>query len=106
MLASEGQTLQSLRTDALRFRRESFENFDRLIEGQLKNVRLLMQAYDSVRFSLQVNEKMLPRPCNSSYKSSSHVKICASRLIANRVNTLKSMGLRSIEGKLASSENS
>ena len=58
VLASEGHTLQSLRTDAFRFRRESFETLDRLIERQLKNVRLLMQSYDSVRFAPQVHKKM------------------------------------------------
>ena len=58
LLASEGHTLQSLRTDAFRFRRESFETIDRLIERQLKNVRLLMQSYDSVRFAPQVHKKM------------------------------------------------
>ena len=58
VLASEGHTLQSLRTDAFRYRRESFETIDRLIERQLKNVRLLMQAYDSVRFAPQAHKKM------------------------------------------------
>ena len=58
VLASEGHTLQSLRTDAFRFRRESFETIDRLIERQLKNVRLLMQSYDSVRFAPQGHKKM------------------------------------------------
>ena len=58
LLASEGHTLQSLRTDAFRFRRESFETIDRLIERQLKNVRLLMQSYDSVRFAPQVHKKI------------------------------------------------
>ena len=58
VLASEGHTLRSLRTDAFRFRRESFETIDRLIERQLKNVRLLMQSYDSVRFAPQVHKKM------------------------------------------------
>ena len=58
VLASEGHTLQSLRTDAFRFRRESFETIDRLIERQLKNVRLLIQSYDSVRFAPQVHRKM------------------------------------------------
>ena len=58
VLASEGHTLQSLRTDAFRFRRESFETIDRLIERQLKNVRLLMQSYDSVRFAPQVHKKI------------------------------------------------
>jgi hypothetical protein len=58
VLASEGHTLQSLRTDAFRFRRESFDTIDRLIERQLKNVRLLMQSYDSVRFAPQVHKKM------------------------------------------------
>ena len=36
VLASEGYTLQSLRTDAFRFRRESFETIDRLIEPSAK----------------------------------------------------------------------
>ena len=58
VLASEGHTLQSLRTDAFRFRRESFETIDRLVEHQLKNVRLLMQSYDSVRFAPQVHKKI------------------------------------------------
>ena len=58
VLASEGHTLQSLRTDAFRFRWESFETIDRLIERQLKNVRLLMQSYDSVRFAPHVHKKM------------------------------------------------
>ena len=58
VLLSEGHTLQSLRTDAFRYRRESFETLDRLIERQLKNVRLLMQSYDSVRFAPQVHKKM------------------------------------------------
>ena len=58
VLASEGHTLQSLRMDAFRFRRESFETIDRLIERQLKNVRLLTQSYDSVRFAPQVHKKM------------------------------------------------
>ena len=58
LLASEGHRLKSLRTDAFRFRRESFETIDRLIERQLKNVRLLMQSYESVRFAPQVHKKM------------------------------------------------
>lgn len=58
VLASEGYTLRSLRTDAFRIRREHFETIDRLIERQLKNVRLLMQAYDSVRFAPQIHKKM------------------------------------------------
>jgi hypothetical protein len=58
VLAPEGHTLQFLRTNALRLRRQSFETLDRLIERQLKNVRLLMQAYDSVRFAPQVHKKM------------------------------------------------
>ena len=58
VLASEGHTLQSLRTHAFRHRRESFETIDRLIERQLKNVRLLMQSYDSVSFAPQVHKKI------------------------------------------------
>ncbi len=44
LLASAGHTLQSWRTDAFRYGRESFETIDRLIEQQLKNVRSLIQA--------------------------------------------------------------
>lgn len=55
---SEGHTLQSLRMDAFRYRRESFETVDRIIERQLKNVRLLMQSYDSVWFAPQVHKKV------------------------------------------------
>ena len=58
VVASEGHTLQSLRMDAFRFRREPSETVDRLIERPLKNVRLLMQSYDSVRFAPQANKKM------------------------------------------------
>ena len=58
LLASEGHTLQCLRTDAFRFRRESFQTIDRLVERQLKNVRLLIQSYDSVRFAPQIHKKM------------------------------------------------
>ena len=58
VLASEGHTLQSCARTRSVIERKSFETLDRLIERQLKNVRLLMQSYDSVRFAPQIHKKM------------------------------------------------
>ena len=57
-LVAKGHNLQSLRTDAFRAVRGSYETLDRLIERQLKNVKLLMQSYDSVRFAPQIHKRM------------------------------------------------
>ena len=57
-LASNGHTLQSLHTDVFRLKQQTFETIDRLIERQLKNVKLLVQTYDSVRFAPPVHKKM------------------------------------------------
>lgn len=57
-LAKKGYSLQSLRTDVFRLKQQTFETIDRLIERQLKNVKLLVQTYDSVRFAPQVHKKM------------------------------------------------
>ena len=53
-----GHNLNSLRSVALSQTRSSYETLDRLIERQLKNVRLLMQSYDSVRFAPQIHKRM------------------------------------------------
>ncbi len=58
VLDSKGRNLDSLRSVGLSRARGSYETLDRLIERQLKNVRLLMQSYDSVRFAPQVYKKM------------------------------------------------
>ena len=58
VLESKGHNLDSLRSDALSRARSSYETLDRLIERQLKNVKLLMQAYDSVRFAPQIHKRM------------------------------------------------
>ena len=58
VLAKKGYSLQSLRTEVFRLKQQTFETIDRLIERQLKNVKLLMQTYDSVRFAPQVHKKM------------------------------------------------
>ena len=58
VLAIQGHSLQSLRTDVFRLKQQTIETIDRLIERQLKNVKLLVQTYDSVRFAPQVNKKM------------------------------------------------
>ena len=57
-LVAKGLNLESLRTAAFNTTRGSYETLDRLIERQLKNVRLLMQSYDSVRFAPQIHKKM------------------------------------------------
>ena len=57
-LVAKGHNLESLRTAAFSMIRGSYETLDRLIERQLKNVRLLMQSYDSVRFAPQIHKKM------------------------------------------------
>ena len=58
VLESKGRNLDSLRSVGLLRARGSYETLDRLIERQLKNVRLLMQSYDSVRFAPQIHKKM------------------------------------------------
>ena len=57
-LVVKGHNLDSLRTEAFSRAQGSYETLDRLIERQLKNVRLLMQSYDSVRFAPQIHKKM------------------------------------------------
>ena len=57
-LVAKGHNVESLRTAAFNMIRGSYETFDRLIERQLKNVRLLMQSYDSVRFAPQIHKRM------------------------------------------------
>lgn len=58
VLESNGHNLDSLNAAGLQAARSSYETLDRLIERQLKNVRLLMQSYDSVRFAPQVHKRM------------------------------------------------
>ena len=58
VLESKGRNLDSLRSVGLLRARGSYEILDRLIERQLKNVRLLMQSYDSVRFAPQIHKRM------------------------------------------------
>ena len=58
VLESKGHNLDSLRSEAMSRARSSYETLDRLIERQLKNVKLLMQAYDSVRFAPQIHKRM------------------------------------------------
>ena len=58
VLESKGHNLDSLRLVALSRARSSYETLDRLIERQFKNVKLLMQAYDSVRFARQIHKRM------------------------------------------------
>jgi hypothetical protein len=57
-MRSEGHNMASGRTDAVRRSIKELEVIDRLIERQLKNMRLLMQFYESVRFAPQLLKKM------------------------------------------------
>ena len=58
VMASKGHNLASLRAEAIRKSIKELEVIDRLIERQFKNMRLLMQAYESVRFAPQLLKKM------------------------------------------------
>ncbi len=51
-------SLASVRAVAVRSSIEQLEAVDRLIERQFKNMRLLMQAYESVRFAPQLFKQM------------------------------------------------
>jgi len=57
-MRSKGHNLASLRADAVRRSVKELEVIDRLIERQFKNMRLLMQSYESVRFAPQLLKKM------------------------------------------------
>ena len=57
-MRSKGHNLTSLRADAVRGSIKELEVIDRLIERQFKNMRLLMQSYESVRFAPQLLRKM------------------------------------------------
>jgi hypothetical protein len=48
VMASRGHNLNSIRAEAARKSIKELEVIDRLIERQFKNMRLLMQAYESV----------------------------------------------------------
>ena len=58
-MRSKGHNMASLRADAVRRSIKELEVIDRLIERQFKNMRLLMQAYESVRFAPQLLKKMI-----------------------------------------------
>ena len=57
-MSAKGHNLASLRSDAVRLSVKELEVIDRLIERQFKNMRLLMQSYESVRFAPQLLKKM------------------------------------------------
>lgn len=57
-MSAKGHNMASLRADAVRRSIKELEVIDRLIERQFKNMRLLMQSYESVRFAPQLLKKM------------------------------------------------
>ncbi|MDC0403870.1 hypothetical protein OAM26_02380 [Porticoccaceae bacterium] len=57
-MRAKGHNMASLRADAVRRSIKELEVIDRLIERQFKNMRLLMQSYESVRFAPQLLKKM------------------------------------------------
>ena len=50
-MRAKGHNMASLRADAVRRSIKELEVIDRLIERQFKNMRLLIQSYESVRFA-------------------------------------------------------
>ena len=57
-MRSRGHNMASLRAEAIRKSIKELDVIDRLIERQFKNMRLLMQSYESVRFAPQLLKKM------------------------------------------------
>ena len=57
-MRSKGHNLASLRADAIWRSVKELEVIDWVIERQFKNMRLLMQSYESVRFAPQLLKKM------------------------------------------------
>ncbi|MDB4151597.1 hypothetical protein N9740_08925 [Pseudomonadales bacterium] len=57
-LEIKDHSLASVRAEAVRYSIAELEVVDRLIELQFKNMRLLMQAYESVRFAPQLFKQM------------------------------------------------
>ena len=57
-MTSMGHNLASVRALAIRQSIKELEVIDRLIERQFKNMRLLMQSYESVRFAPQLLKKI------------------------------------------------
>ena len=57
-LEIKDHSLASVRAKAVRSSIEQLEVVDRLIERQFKNMRLLIQAYESVRFAPQLFKQM------------------------------------------------
>ena len=57
-LEIKDHSLASVRAVAVRSSIKELEVIDRLIERQFKNMRLLMQAYESVRFAPQLFKQM------------------------------------------------
>ena len=58
VMAFKGHNFTSMRAEAVRKSVKELEVIDRLIERQFKNMRLLMQAYESIRFAPQLLKKM------------------------------------------------
>jgi HAMP domain-containing protein len=57
-MTRKGYNLTSLRAEAIGRLIKELDVIDRLIERQVKNMRLLMQSYESVRFAPQLLKKM------------------------------------------------
>ncbi|WP_279243129.1 hypothetical protein [Candidatus Paraluminiphilus aquimaris] len=57
-MRSKCHNMASLRADAVRRSIKELEVIDRLIEWQFKNMRLLMQSYESFRFAPQLLKKI------------------------------------------------
>ena len=58
LMTERGHNLASLRAEASREVLPQIDTMDRLIERQFKNIRLLMQAHDSAKFTPQLHKKL------------------------------------------------
>ena len=58
LMTEQGHNLTSLRAEATREVLSQIDTLDKLIDRQFKNVRLLMQAHDSAKFSPQLHKKL------------------------------------------------
>ena len=58
LMDEKGHNIASLRAEATREVLPQIDTLDKLIDRQFKNIRLLMQAHDSAKFSPQLHKKL------------------------------------------------
>ena len=58
LMTEQGHNIATLRAEATREVLSQIDTLDKLIDRQFKNIRLLMQAHDSAKFSPQLHKKL------------------------------------------------